>query len=508
MEGEREAHQDQFAFCYPPAAAVHAPLRSDPQRSSTDAASMTARAHGVAQGSAAYALTRGSHQQQQQQRGSHRHGICKISYLGTDAQTPSPIAKAGIITRRMADDSSDVEHTLATLPLAHVYKLPPRTSAGGWHCQDWPKENHIFSGRVLITALREQCTIKLMDKDNGSLFAQCPLDNDNPQLSVEPVTDSSRYFVLRVSDGSGRYAYLGMGFIERSDAFEFNVTLQVSATLRPRSATTAPSTGRKAMREREREQTIIYTHARKSTHRSHSYSATLLGPTPSQDHVKRLKNEREAEALAAAPAPPSQDFTLKSNIAIAVPGRAGNALARQRPAPPPGGAAPGGVGGLGAFLPPPPGGNAAQPQRGRRIVAGGATTTAAAATTTAAAATTADPFATSGSALFASSADPFLAAGTSPFGATSVADPFAAATTATTAAADDPFASFDATFGGPAATSSNPFAAAPKADDNPLFDLSTPFSAVSFDPPPAAAADDKGGAGGKGGGGSGWVAFG
>ena len=40
---------------------------------------------------------------------------------------------------------------------------------------------------------------------SGELFAQCPVEN--PQIDVEAVMDSSRYFVLRIKDGSGRCNY-------------------------------------------------------------------------------------------------------------------------------------------------------------------------------------------------------------------------------------------------------------------------------------------------------------
>jgi len=59
------------------------------------------------------------------------------------------------------------------------------------------------------------------------LFLRCPFlafanalyDPSRP--SVEAVLDSSRYFVIRIED-DGRKAYIGMGFAERSDSFDFS----------------------------------------------------------------------------------------------------------------------------------------------------------------------------------------------------------------------------------------------------------------------------------------------
>jgi len=51
------------------------------------------------------------------------------------------------------------------------------------------------------------------------VFAKTPYDPQRP--SVEAVLDSSRYFVIRVED-AGRKAYIGLGFAERTDSFDFS----------------------------------------------------------------------------------------------------------------------------------------------------------------------------------------------------------------------------------------------------------------------------------------------
>eukprot|EP00066_Takifugu_rubripes_P018183 XP_011607449.1 PREDICTED: adaptin ear-binding coat-associated protein 1-like isoform X2 [Takifugu rubripes] len=76
-----------------------------------------------------------------------------------------------------------------------------------------------------ITARGKVAFIKLEDKVSGELFAQAPV-KEYPGIAVETVSDSSRYFVLRIQDGSGRSAFIGVGFGDRGDAFDFNVALQ------------------------------------------------------------------------------------------------------------------------------------------------------------------------------------------------------------------------------------------------------------------------------------------
>ena len=57
---------------------------------------------------------------------------------------------------------------------------------------------------------------------NQTIFAICPIQAG----AVERCIDSSRYFVLRIENESGRHMFIGVAFNERNDAFDFNTSLE------------------------------------------------------------------------------------------------------------------------------------------------------------------------------------------------------------------------------------------------------------------------------------------
>lgn len=117
----------------------------------------------------------------------------------------------------------------------HVYNIPPLASTKGYTAATWTEDpqRHMATCRLRVveTALPQadgaddkvKTDIILEDASTGQLFAAAPYTT---AAIVEPALDSSRFFALRVQDPTGRKATLGIGFEERSDAFDFGVALQ------------------------------------------------------------------------------------------------------------------------------------------------------------------------------------------------------------------------------------------------------------------------------------------
>jgi len=119
----------------------------------------------------------------------------------------------------------EVEQTLHVSRSATVYRIPAR-SPSGWHSGEWKNSDKIFEGRMRVVSRGEVCEVRLEDPSTGELFAMCPVPYGKRNMYVEPAVDSSRYHVIRVEDPvSKQHAFLGLGFTERSESFDFTEAL-------------------------------------------------------------------------------------------------------------------------------------------------------------------------------------------------------------------------------------------------------------------------------------------
>ncbi|TDH65739.1 hypothetical protein CCR75_004685 [Bremia lactucae] len=116
------------------------------------------------------------------------------------------------------------------VPAGQVTNLAPRADA-------WDPEHPLLTGSVRVLQKGDACFVQLFEpvsddaetSASPTLFAQCPL-HITRELSldvyVHDCVDSSRYFMLRVEDEtSGRCAFVGIGFPDRTVAFNFKATL-------------------------------------------------------------------------------------------------------------------------------------------------------------------------------------------------------------------------------------------------------------------------------------------
>lgn len=118
----------------------------------------------------------------------------------------------------------DIESILYIAREISVYRIPPLNKNEGYRANDWGDlAQPLWKGRLRILENSKGVTLMFEDSQTGELFAKTSYDPNRP--SIEAVLDSSRYFVVRVED-EGKKAYIGMGFAERTDSFDFNVALQ------------------------------------------------------------------------------------------------------------------------------------------------------------------------------------------------------------------------------------------------------------------------------------------
>ncbi|XP_021718271.1 uncharacterized protein At1g03900-like [Chenopodium quinoa] len=125
------------------------------------------------------------------------------------------------------EEDDPIELVLFHVPECYVYIIPPRKTAASYRADEWDVNKWAWEGVLKVISKGEECIIRLEDKSTGELYARAFL-RKGEQHPVEPVIDSSRYFVLRIEENIGgrlRHAFVGIGFRERTEAYDFQAAL-------------------------------------------------------------------------------------------------------------------------------------------------------------------------------------------------------------------------------------------------------------------------------------------
>lgn len=216
----------------------------------------------------------------------------------------------------MGDDADEeIEYVILNKREVFVYQIPPASSAQGHKADDW--KNCIWRGRVQLVGRGKHMAIKLLDSTSGQLFARCDIPNGEHDKFVNRTVDSSRYFVLKISN-QGRHTFIGIGFEDRNDAFDFNCGMVDFKT---------------TFVEREdanNQKSMIAAPAKDlSLKDGQKISVNFKGIGGGQSRRDKQQQQQSSGGLGLAPPPP-----------------AGGQSRRQQPAP-------GGYSGGGGFAPPP-----------------------------------------------------------------------------------------------------------------------------------------------------------
>ncbi|EPS68951.1 hypothetical protein M569_05819, partial [Genlisea aurea] len=100
------------------------------------------------------------------------------------------------------EEREEIELILFQVTECYVYLIPPRKTAASYRADEWNVNKWTWEGTLKVISKGVVCIIRLEDKTNGELYAQAFLKEGEPH-PVEPVIDSSRYFVLRIEENIG-----------------------------------------------------------------------------------------------------------------------------------------------------------------------------------------------------------------------------------------------------------------------------------------------------------------
>ena len=136
------------------------------------------------------------------------------------AEQPADVSDAGD-TSSAADSC---ESLLWTCKECYIYKIPPLRNESGHRANDWNVNEWLWQGALKVVSKGNTLIVILHDPKTFEVFASCPQEAKG-NGAIDKVIDSSRYYVLRLDDGKGNRAYVGLGFREREDSYDFNATM-------------------------------------------------------------------------------------------------------------------------------------------------------------------------------------------------------------------------------------------------------------------------------------------
>ena len=112
--------------------------------------------------------------------------------------------------------------TLMTPRDWNAFQIPPPATSRGHKAEDW-RGKQIWKGQVTVLNKtlgdRNRCVIQLVNEDK-TIFAECKI-KDTYESKIDRCYDSTRFFAILIENDKGQKANIGLGFVERNDAFDF-----------------------------------------------------------------------------------------------------------------------------------------------------------------------------------------------------------------------------------------------------------------------------------------------
>jgi hypothetical protein len=173
----------------------------------------------------------------------------------------------------LLDLAAPLEQTLIQIRECFVYKVATTHSSRGYCAGDWGLEKPLATCTCIVKSRGEEAAVQLFDnnskgQNSRKMLAQSVIVLDTDPTSdkskiewyCESVTDSSRYFVLKVQNPRDpkKIASLGIGFRQKETAYSFTAALQDHAKYvrRVREAATFDSDNAKNSTEPSKDLTL------------------------------------------------------------------------------------------------------------------------------------------------------------------------------------------------------------------------------------------------------------